>query len=86
VHNPVEINTVQMLITPDEQDLHDGVEMHQRSSAAYKDMTLDEWVETGQDNGQPIDAEWYGRGNHVLRGAQCRVSLKDSPWYSAFSS
>jgi transposase len=79
----VDVETVQMLITPGEQDLQDGVERRQRGLAAHKDTTPDEWADAAQDDAQLVETERCRRGHHVLRVTQCRVSLKDSPRYLA---
>jgi hypothetical protein len=81
----VDMNTGQRLITPGKLDLPDGVEMRQRGIAAHQDTTPDEWADTAQGDAQLVDVEWRGRGSHVLRVAQCRISLKDSPRYLALS-
>jgi hypothetical protein len=79
----LDVETVQMLITPGEQDLQDGVEMRQRGLAAHKDTTPDEWADAAQDDAQLVETERCSRGHHVLRVTQCRISLKDSPRYLA---
>ena len=81
----MDVETVQMLITPGEQDLQDGMEMRQRGLASHKDTTPDEWGDAAQDDAQLVETERCSRGHHVLRVTQCRVSLKDSPRYLALS-
>jgi hypothetical protein len=85
VLSAMDMEAVQMLITPGKQDLQDGVEMRQRSLATHKDTTPDEWADAAQDDAQLVETARCSRGHHVLRVTQCRVSLKDSPRYLALS-
>jgi hypothetical protein len=75
----MDMETVQMVITPSEQDLQDGVEMRQRGLATYKHPAPDEWADAAQDDPQLVDTERCGRDKPALRGAQRIVPLKGFP-------
>jgi hypothetical protein len=81
----MDMETVQMVITPSEQDLQDGVEMRQRGLATYKHPAPDEWADAAQDDPQLVDVERYGICRHTLSVTHSLVLLKGFPRYLALS-
>ena len=61
------------------------MEKRQRGLVVHKDTTPDQWTDAAQDDAPLVETERCCRGHHVLRVTQYRVSLKDPPWYFAFS-
>jgi hypothetical protein len=81
----MDMETVQMLITPDKQDLQDPMEVRQGGIAGHQHATPDEGANAAQDDAELIDAEWCRSGSHALRVAQCIEPLKGVPRYLALS-
>src|SRR5215471_669378 len=79
------METMQMLVTPGKEDLQDRMQVCQGGMAVHQHSTPDEWANAAQDDAELIDAEWCSSGNHVLRVAQRSVPLKRSPRYLALS-
>ena len=79
------VETVQMLITPGKENLQDGMEVRQGGLAGHQHPTPDERADAAQDDAQLVDAEWWSSGSHALRVAQCIVPLKGAPRYLALS-
>jgi hypothetical protein len=65
----MDVETVQMLVTPDKQDLKDGMKMCQGDRAGHQHPTPDEWADAAQDDPQLVDAEWCSNRSHALRVA-----------------
>jgi len=79
------MEAVQMFVTPGKQDLQDSMQVRQGGRAGHQHPTPDERADAAQDDPQLIDVEWCSRSSHVLRVAQHLGSLKGSPRYLALS-
>ena len=75
----MEMETMQMLITPGKQDLQQRMEVRQGGIAVHQHPTPDEWTDATQDDTQLVDAERCSSNSHALRVAQSLVPLKGSP-------
>jgi hypothetical protein len=62
----MDMEAVQMIVTPGKQDLQDGMEVRQGYLAAHKHPTPDERANAVQGNPELVDAERCGRGSHTL--------------------
>jgi len=77
----MDVETVQMLVTPGKQDLQNGMELRQGGMAMDQHATPDERADAAQDDPQLVDAEGCSIGSHMLRVAQRIGPLKGSPRY-----
>ena len=85
IFSAMDMETVQMLVTPGKQDLQDRMEVRQGGIAVHEHATPDERADASQDDPQLVDAEWCSSGSHALRVAQRIRPLKGSPRYLALS-
>src|SRR2546429_849597 len=79
------MEAVQVLVTPGKQDLQDGMQVCQGGRTVEQHPTPDERTDAAQNDPQLIDAERCSHGSHALRVAQRLGSLKGSPRYLALS-
>ena len=81
----MDMETVQMLVTPGKQDLQERMQVCEGHSTPDKHPAPDERADTSEDDAELGDAEQCGRGCHALRVVQRSVLLKGSPRYLALS-
>ena len=86
VLSPMDVETMQMLVTPGKQDLQDCREVRQGGMAVHQHATPDEWANAAQDDAELVDTEWCSSGGHALRVAQSIRPLKGSPRYLTLST
>src|SRR5712691_8135783 len=79
------VERVQMLATPVQDDLEDGVELRQGGVAADEESAPDERADLAQRDTQLIDIGQFRWLAHRWSVAQCAVSLKVSPRNLALS-
>jgi hypothetical protein len=63
----MDVETVQMLVTPGKQDLEDGMELRQGNMAGHQHLTPDEWTDAPEDDTELVDVEWCRSRSHALR-------------------
>ena len=85
VFSAMDMETVQMLVTPGKQDLQERMQVREGHIAADEHPAPDERADASEDDAELVDAERCSRGCHALRVAQRSVPLKGSPRYLALS-
>ena len=79
VFRAMDIETVQMFVTPGKHDLQKHMQVRESHLTPDKHPAPDERADAAQDDPQLVDTEWCRSGSHTLRVAQSPTPLKGVP-------